>query len=262
MADVEQTNRIPKYTITLNGSEWSTAKYGIVEYLRVHPFWRAVTAIAGLLFVVPWIMTFAGIKIASGGSLAFVTVFWAPTLLWLATVSGPAFQLVFPEAKASEERQSAEKKFEETKTPEDALNRDFSVLNEYYTINQSQARSSFRWAIFSMFLGLGTIVAGIWFFYLRTAQPDKFMASLSTAAGVVINLISALYLYLYSKTQDRSLLYYEQLARLKRIALAMSLVKEYANPEQQAVARDLVVHQLLEVEGVASGDLTAKKSPR
>jgi hypothetical protein len=237
-----------RYTITLSGSEWSVAKYGTVEYLRTHQWARVLVAISGVACVIAGVLNIAGIRWNGNGTFSVWYLYWfaAPTLLWLATVSGSAFQLVFPEAKAMEERKTAEKKFEETKTPEDALNLDFSRLNEYYTINQTQARSSFRGAIFSMFVGMSTIVAGIWIFYFRAAQPDKLMAGLSVAAGLVADLISGLFLLLYSKTQERSLHYYAQLARLKRVSLAMRLVSEHDDPIQKTEARNLVIRQLLE----------------
>ncbi len=240
----QQQKPVARFTVTMNGSDWSVAKYGIVEFLRFHPVWRALVAILGVFSGLALIASFVGFKFP-GNISGIAFLFVAPSLLWIATVSGPAFQLVFSEAKASEERQTAEKKFEQSRTPEDALNLDFTRLNEYYAINQAQARSSFRWAIFSMFLGLGTIVAGIWFFYFKVTQPDKFMASLSTAAGLVVNFISGLFLYLYSRTQERSLHYYEQLSRLKRVSLAMRLVGEHQDPEKQTEARNLVIRELL-----------------
>jgi hypothetical protein len=241
----EDQQTVARYKVTMGGSEWSVAKYGIVEFLRAHPFFRALVAILGVASGLLYIGTFVGLKFP-GNISGFVFFFLSPTLLWLATVAGPSFQLTFPAAQAEKERQTAEKQFEESKSPEDALRLDFTRLNEYYIINQTQARSSFRWAIFSMFIGLGTIVGGIWLFYFRTSQPDTFMASLSTAAGCVVNIISGLFLYLHSKTQERSFRYYEQLARLQRLTLAMRLVDRHENPDKQADARNRVIHQLLE----------------
>lgn len=71
------------------------------------------------------------------------------------------------------------------------------------------------------------------------------MAALSTAAGCVVNLISGLFLYLHSKTQDRSLLYYEQLARLQKLSIAMRLVEAHKDPDKQTEARNLVIRELL-----------------
>lgn len=237
----------PRHTVTLGSSRSSAVNYGIIEFLRVHPIWRAVAAVLGIAFVVLafglWVIGYSGIKIPP---IAFpLFLFVAPWFLWVATVSGRDFQLVFPVAQASKERQIAEKEFDESNTPEDALNLDLKRLNEYYVINQAQAKSSFRWAVFSMFVGFGTIIVGIWLFYFRGTQPDKFMAALSTAAGCIVNLISGLFLYLHTKIQDRSLHYYEQLARLQRLSIAIRLVEAHEDAAKQAEARDLVIRELL-----------------
>jgi len=86
------------------------------------------------------------------------------------------------------------------------------------------------------------------------------MASLCTAAGCVINAISALYLFLYSKTQERSLHYYEQLSHLKRISLAMLLVDKHHDPEEQTEARNLVIRQLLSESQSNAQPLLAESS--
>jgi hypothetical protein len=198
----------------------------------------------GVLVALSLLGVFGILKIG-GVAAGFCFVIVVPLIFWVAVVSGPHFELVIAEAKASEERHSAEKKFEASRTPEDALHLDLARLNEYYAINQSQARSSFRWAIFFMFLRSATIVAGIWLFYFKTNQPDKFMASLSTAAGLVVSLSSGLFLSLYSKTQGRSLHYYEQLSRLQRISIAIRLANEHNDPEKQTEARNLVIRCLL-----------------
>jgi hypothetical protein len=230
-------------TVTMGSSDWSVAQYGIVEYLRKHPWWRVLVGTLGILCGLLFVISFLGFKIP-GIAFSFVFIAVAPWLLWVATVSGNRFQLVFPTAQAQKERQLAEKQFEESQTPDLALKLDLKRLNEYYIINQAQARSSFRWALFSMFIGFGTIVVGIWMFYFGN-HPDKFMAGLSTAAGCVLNLVSGLFLHLHSKTQDRSLFYYEQLARLQKVSLAINLVDAHEDATTRANARNVVIAELV-----------------
>jgi hypothetical protein len=234
--------------VTMSGSRWAVATYGIVEFLRTHRAWRFVVAVLGIASGLVLLPTLVGLlKIPGLGFpeniIALVLV--PPWLLWIATVSGPSFKLEFPAAQASKERQIAEEQFEESDKPEDALELDLKRLNEYYAINQAQARSSFRWAVFSMLVGFGTIVSGIWLFYFRSAQPDKLMAGLSTAAGCVVNVISGLFLYLHSKTQDRSLHYYEQLARLQKLSIAMRLVDAHQDSDKKTEARNLLIQELI-----------------
>src|SRR5438045_2875655 len=87
-------------TVTMGGSQWSVATYGIVEYLREHPFYRAVAAILGVTMAVVGVLSFSGMKLPGFGR-AFPFILVSPWLLWVATVSGPAFRLVFPAAQAS-----------------------------------------------------------------------------------------------------------------------------------------------------------------
>jgi hypothetical protein len=100
-----------------------------------------------------------------------------------------------------------------------------------------------------MIVGFATIIGGIWLFYFHRIEPDKFMATLSTVAGSVVSLVSSLFFYLYSKTQDRSLHYYEQLAHLQKFSVAIRLAEAHTEPEKRAEARNLVIGALLEVRG-------------
>jgi hypothetical protein len=246
-----------KYTITLNGSQWSVAQYGIVEFLRRHPYWRTTMGIVAGLSGVGLIASLSGLsgKMHLTG-IPFIIL--TPLLFWLATVSGRDFELVFPAAEATKAREKAEETFEKSANSDDALKLDFSRLNEYYVINQNQARSSFRWAIFSMFVGLTTIIAGIWFFYLRTSVPNTFMASLSTAAGISVNIIGALFLRLHSQTQERSFVYYGRLAELQKLSLAIRMVTEHQDENKQSDARNLVILQLISPEAELPPALKSK----
>ena len=241
----QQRQTHARFTCTLQGTQWDVAYYGIVEFLRVHPIGRSIVGVLGVLalifLVIAFALTIPGVPKGSWIACLFI----APSLLWAYTVSGPSFELVFPAARASAERQIAEQQFDKTQTPEDALNLDFKRLSEYYAINQSQARSSFRWAKFSMFIGFATIIVGIWLFYFRPTLPDKFMSTLSAATGCVINIVSALFLRLHSQTQDRALHYFAPLARLQRLSLAMRLVDAHKEPSEQTRARNLVIQELL-----------------
>jgi hypothetical protein len=263
------------------GGPLSTETYGIVEFLRTHTTWRCI---AGALGFITFALAFIGWGFTGWGldfKIAGLTVYFLPllimgsSLLYVATISGKHFEVTFPPIQAAQEREKAERDFEQSKTVADALKLDLSRLNEYYVINQSQARSSFRWAVFSMLLGFGTIISGIWLFYFRGAQPNVFMASLSTAAGFVVNLVSALFLHLHSKIQERSLHYYEQLARLQNLSIAIRLVESHEEPTARQEARNLVIRELVSgvrllprsetakpIAAIKGGSLSAKVEAR
>src|SRR6266478_4328829 len=112
----------PRYTMKVEGSRWGIATYGIVEFLRVHRAWRVVIAILGIGCGLAFIGAFLGLRIPGSKDGPYVVLFiLTPWLLWLATISGPSFQLVFPAEQAAKERQVAEQTFEKSQAPEDAL---------------------------------------------------------------------------------------------------------------------------------------------
>lgn len=235
-----------RYTINMGGGEWSVAVYGIVQFLRGKWYLRAVFAAVAVVIGVLAIAQWSGLKLfGSSVSLLFIGMFCCPWLLWVATVSGNDFELQFGSSRATAERQQAERDFEQSAAPEDALTLDMRRLNEYYVINQAQAKSSFRWAVVTMVVGFATIITGVWMFYFRTEKPDVFMTSLSTAAGIVVNIVSGLFIHLHNKTQDRSLHYYQQLAQVQKVATAIRLVDAHKSDRAQVEARNLVIKYLM-----------------
>jgi Na+/proline symporter len=262
MTDAQPKTESPaRYVVRMPNSQMGVASYGVVEFLRAHPLARAIVAILGVALIVASILSLGGLKVVAwlSGFGIFTLIIVSPALLWYATVSGPRFELAFANTSPSpdealKERLEAEKKFEKSNAPEDALKVDLTRLQEYYAMNQGQGRSSFRWAKFSMVAGFITIIGGIWLFYFRNIQqPDKFMAALSTGAGCVVSLVSGLFLHLYSKTQDRSLIYSEKLARMQKLYVAIRLVEAHTDPEKQTDARNFVIKELL---ATAQGDHT------
>jgi hypothetical protein len=58
----EQSKPVTRFTVTMNGaSDWSVAKYGVVEFLRVHPFWRSAVAILGVGCVLAIVVSWSGL---------------------------------------------------------------------------------------------------------------------------------------------------------------------------------------------------------
>lgn len=234
----------PRWTHTLSGG-FAIENYGVIEYLRVHPFFRRIVGFLGILACIGAAVAAGGFKIPGFSIAVMPLMIVGPWLIYVATLSGKHFQVIFPPIKAAEEREKAEKQYEESKTIDDALKLDFTKLNEYYVINQNQARSSFRWAIFSMILGFGTIISGIWLFYFHKDHPDIIMTSLSTAAGCIVNLVSALFLHLHSKIQAHSLHYFNQLSKLQNLSIAIRLVDEHQDQTAKQEARNLVIRELI-----------------
>jgi hypothetical protein len=255
-APVTPPTQPPRVVITFGGGQTSIINYGLATFLREHPRCRVLVAAAAVACGLLWVAGYLVPGYLSG--TLFVGLIAAPWLMYVVVIAGHDFELTFPVQKATVDRQQAESLFERSNAPEDAVKLDLSRLNEYYVINQSQARSSFRWAIVAMIAGFGTIISGIWLFYFRSATPDVFMASLSTGAGIVVNLVSVLFLYLHSKTQDRSIYYFDQLSRLQSLSIAIRLADAHTDPGDRKKARDLVIRELVKGRNGPGGSAVAR----
>jgi len=238
----------PRHTWQLSGNLYSIAAYGIVTYLKERVWARVLVGGLGFLCLVGFIITLiAGPKVAgilpiTGG---FMLMSVGLLLCWFGVMAGPDFQVTLPSMQASRRTETAAAAFTSVPAPAAALELDLSRLNDYYDINQSQAKSSFAWAVFAMLAGFATIIVGIWLFYLRTEGRDALMASLSTAAGIVANLVSSLFLYLYNKTQTRAFHYHKELAAGRRVAIAMKLAESLPESTDRVRATNRVIEYLL-----------------
>ena len=109
--------------------------------------------------------------------------------------------------------------------------------------------------------GLGTIVAGFWFYYLRNSAQDTLLTALATSSGGLVSAISGMYLYLHNQTQRHSLYYYGQLVRLQQIGLAIRLAESHEDASNRTAAKDVVIKEILRVAGeTAIQDLRSTSS--
>lgn len=252
---IESETEAGQFRVRLNRSISSLFIVASTGFLKNRKVLRTIVGVIGILlifvgaiiFLTGSIDTLIGrviIKISKSDA-PFITLFGGAALL-LAILATEKFTLYIGRPKEVEEREEAEAQASDSHDPYNSLDLAQKRLNEYYAINQSQARGSFRWAVFAMFVGLSTIVAGIWIFYLGDT-PNTFLASLSTAAGVVVNTISGLYLYLHNKTQRRALFYYNQRVRVQNLGLAIRLAESHNDDTQKAEARNKVIGEILTV---------------
>jgi hypothetical protein len=247
------------YELRLSGNVQDILLIGALSTLRDRPRLRTVAGAVGFLLLlcaaVAYLLhgeIFARLPVpALTGGLA---------LLLVAILARPEFNVYIGEPPEVQERRMAEAQESDSRDPYAALDLAAKRLNEYHAINQAQARRSFRWAVFTLCSGLATIVGGIWIFYLG-ARPDVFLTSLTTAAGIAVSLVTFLYLHLYSRTQRRSLYYYNQLVRLQQLGLTIRLAESHEDLKDRATARNKVIQEVLDIVSSAAdkdGDAVLK----
>ena len=146
-----------------------------------------------------------------------------------------------------EERSKIRERITKTEKPNilDTIQLNLNQLSEYYTINKSQARNSFRFSVFAIVSGLATIIAGIWFFYLQE-NPNIGLTTISSISGVLIQFIGGAYFYLYRKSLEQLNFFFSQLVKMQDTMLSVKLCEEVSSEEKQIELRERVIITLLE----------------
>jgi MFS family permease len=148
--------------------------------------------------------------------------------------------------KLREERVEITQKIEQEKELDifHTIQLSLNQLNEYYTINKGQARSSFRFSIFSIVVGLITIVTGIWFFYFGRSNIE--LTFITGISGVLLEFIGGAYFFMYKKSLEQVNFFFGQLIKIQDTMLAINLANNIEDKEKRTVLTDKIITSLLE----------------
>ena len=232
----------PRFPIDLSGiGIFGIAIYGVAEFLRGKRMLRGVIGALGVFVILTYPLASAGIR------LPLVGIQWmfGVLLIYLSAISGRDFCLHFGYLEDQRELEDTEKRLENTSDPEDFIGLDKARLAEYYSINQAQAKASYRWAVVGIISGMVLVISSLWAF-TRDPMGDRLGAWLSAGGGIAVNIVSGLFLRLHSKTQDVALKYHDQLMRLQRLQLAMKLAKELPDDQERQNAIARIIDKLTE----------------
>lgn len=148
--------------------------------------------------------------------------------------------------KLREERVEITQKIEKEKELDifHTIQLSLNQLNEYYTINKGQARSSFRFSLFSIVIGLITIVMGIWLFYF--GHSNIGLAVISGVSGVLLEFIGGAYFFMYKKSLEQVNFFFGQLIKIQDTMLAINLANNIEDKERKSALTDKIITSLLE----------------
>lgn len=117
-------------------------------------------------------------------------------------------------------------------------------LNEYYTINKSQARSSFRFSIFAIVLGLLTILIGIWLYYLGNSNIQ--LGYITGISGVLLEFIGGAYFFMYKKSLEQVNFFFGQLIKIQDTMLSINLSNNIKDEVRKTEMQEKIIVSLLE----------------
>jgi hypothetical protein len=127
-----------------------------------------------------------------------------------------------------------------------SLELNLNQLREYYVINKSQARSSFRMGVASVLLGLSAILVGVGLVYAGGGGKTHIGVAVVTAvAGLLAQFIGASCFYLFNKAQEQSIHYYDRLTELQGTLLAVQLAGSITKTDLADATRQEIVFALV-----------------
>lgn len=127
----------------------------------------------------------------------------------------------------------------------DTIHLTLNQLNEHYEINKAQAKSSFRFSIFAIVIGLITIISGIWMFYFNTS-PNINVTVLTEASGFISEFIGGAYLFMYTKSMEQVNFSFNQLIKTQDTMLSINLAKNMELKEKEAELVEKIITSLLD----------------
>jgi hypothetical protein len=117
-------------------------------------------------------------------------------------------------------------------------------LNEYYTINKNQAKSSFRFSVFSIVIGLITILTGIWLQYLDIAKIE--ISYITAISGLILEFIGGAYFFMYKKSLEQVNFFFGQLIKIQDTMLSINLADNIENADKKNEMNEKIIVSLLE----------------
>ncbi|NFO35025.1 hypothetical protein FDB37_15775 [Clostridium botulinum] len=121
----------------------------------------------------------------------------------------------------AKERQELNDKLQEDNNVMDVIKINLNQLNEYYTINQAQARKSYSFSVVMIIIGFIAIIVGIAFCY--SGKTELSIGLIASASGLIAEFIGATSLVLYKENSKQAQLYFEKLSYLQHVMLSVEL---------------------------------------
>lgn len=231
-----------KWVVNLKSGEWGTVKYGVVEYLRRHPKMRAATSVTGLLWVAGWLATSMGYKWHLLLLPAISTIFMTPTLLWFAVVSGPDFQLGFAEAKTPDSSVNPAIPVKSVLDPEGY---GIEALDKSYVWTERYARSSFRWAMFSLIAGITVACGNGWLITSGSRISSQYHSSIFIwIFAATFFVLSVIFLVRSMFLFRRAAIIHDRLLDLQRTLTAIKYLERSQN-QSPGIDPSMVIAKLL-----------------
>lgn len=118
-------------------------------------------------------------------------------------------------------------------------------LETYYVISIQQAKKSFKYSAFAMFVGFFIILTGIAsaFGFFDIIFPDIKSVDINSvviAGGVLAEMISALFLWVYNKSSSQLTYFYNRQIQAHNVILSFRIADSMGNTLKDEAKREIV----------------------
>jgi hypothetical protein len=134
----------------------------------------------------------------------------------------------------------------------------FTYIEQYYKQTQRQANKSFVFSAVAAFAALLIVVAGVWMLYREVSTRSAVI----TAVGVLCELISAVFFYLYNRTVLKMGEYHQKLVITQNVALALKISEGLPKAERAATQVELIRSLSKDINMYLSGLPAVEHRPR
>jgi len=116
-------------------------------------------------------------------------------------------------------------------------------LGEYYRLVKSHANRSFVIAALASVSGFTLVLVGVGYAVLH--ENAEVVGFVSAGAGTVIEIVSAVFFVLYSKTVRQLKDYHDSLLDVQNVLLSLRMIEDIADPDVRARTVSEVVRSLI-----------------
>lgn len=119
-------------------------------------------------------------------------------------------------------------------------------LQAYYQIGLSQSQRSFRYSIVAMWIGFFVIVLGVVGYMIPKEiliyTPPSKAHELALLGGLIIEIISAVFLWVYKSSMNQLTYFYDRLQQNHNALIAFTIAESMADKDS---AKKIIVEQLV-----------------
>jgi hypothetical protein len=220
----------------------------LIDVFRKRPITRVVVLVVSGIVIGIAALFYLGTDVTRFRDAAGALIVLAGSLFLAALLSFTTVRIGSAETDAElrelrREREAIKKRITQDDAKEDVFDTiqlSLNQITEYYTINKSQARNSFRFSIFAIVVGLIVIVIGV--FYFQSRQSPQII---TLTSGVLLQFIGGAYFYLYRISIAQLNFYHERLVNMQNTMLGIKLMEQMDDKEKQNAIRERLIWELI-----------------